>query len=335
MATAHRLPIPPLAAKTLAVAGLGAGLGACEGLQQSALAPAGAGAERIADLFLVMAGGAALIWLGVTGLAVYAGYARPGAHRPRSARRLVLFGGVVFPTVVLSAMLVYGLWLMPQLLAPGDGPRIEVSGERWWWRIRYQLPDGTSVESANELRLPLGERAEFSLTSPDVIHSFWIPALGGKMDMVPGRSTRLALEPRRTGRFRGACAEYCGGAHAQMAFDVIVMEPAAWAEWLQAQARPAAARARGLPGQAAFLRHGCDACHRVRGIAEGAAVGPDLTHVGSRLSLGAGSIPNSEAALRDWISHPARIKPAVEMPSFAMLPQRDIADLAAWLSALQ
>src|SRR5690606_33365747 len=116
------------------------------------------------------------------------------------------------------------------------GARIEVSGEQWWWRVRYRLPQGETVETANEIRLPAGERAEFILTSPDVIHSFWIPSLGGKVDMIPGRTTALVLQPVKPGIYRGACAEYCGTAHALMNFMVVVMKPDEFNRWLERQA---------------------------------------------------------------------------------------------------
>ena len=163
----------------------------CRG-PQSALDPAGRGAERIAELFWWMATGAGIIWLAVVGLAIYAMRARPGAHG-RGAALLIIGGGAVLPTVVLAGLLAYGLALMPELLTPAaEGQlQIAVSAEQWWWRVRYLTlgSNGEAVELANEIRLPVGARVMFHLESPDVIHSFWIPALGGKIDMIPGRRT--------------------------------------------------------------------------------------------------------------------------------------------------
>src|SRR5690606_10957177 len=141
--------------------------------------------------------------------------------------------------------------------------RLAVSGEQWWWRVRYELPGGVAVISANEIRLPTGRRAELILDSPDVIHSFWVPPLGGKMDMIPGRTTRLVVEPERVGRFRGACAEFCGASHALMAFTVEVMAPADFDAWLAAEARPAAApqSEAARRGAALFVDVGCGVCH--------------------------------------------------------------------------
>jgi cytochrome c oxidase subunit 2 len=193
------------------------------------------------------------------------------------------------------------------------------------------------MELANEIRLPVGERVAFHLESPDVIHSFWIPALSGKMDMIPGRQTRLALEPTRTGVFRGACAEYCGTSHALMSFDVVVLEPADFARWLEQQRAPAQPPVQPLAvhGQELFLANGCGACHTVRGTPADGVVGPDLTHVGSRLSLGAATLSNDPEAFQRWVANTDHVKPGVHMPAFGMLPPEDLRALAAYLDALQ
>lgn len=315
-------------------------LAACSG-PQSALDPAGRGAERIADLFWWMTAGAILIWLTVVSLAVYVMRARPEPHSPRRAALLIIGGGAVLPTVILAALLAYGLALLPELLTlpPAGSLHIAVSAEQWWWRVRY-LPSGghgEAIELANEIRLPVGARVAFHLESPDVIHSFWIPALGGKMDMIPGRQTRLALEPTRTGVFRGACAEYCGTSHALMSFDVVVLEQADFARWLEHQQAPAQPPVQPLAvhGQELFLANGCGACHTVRGTPADGVVGPDLTHVGSRLSLGAATLSNDPEAFQRWIANTDHVKPGVHMPAFGMLPPEDVRALAAYLDALQ
>jgi cytochrome c oxidase subunit II len=189
----------------------------CSG-PQSALDPAGRGASVVAELFWWMASGAALIWLGVVGLAIYSVRVERDPPSERAARLLIPGGGVVFPTVVLGALLAFALARMPDLLHP---PReqvlhVAVSGEEWWWRFRYEPPCEEPLETANELRLPIGAPVRFTVTTPDVIHSFWIPSLGPKIDLIPGRTNHLVLEPTRTGEFRGVCAEYCGMAHAAL-----------------------------------------------------------------------------------------------------------------------
>jgi cytochrome c oxidase subunit 2 len=313
-------------------------LAGCDG-PQSTLTPAGRGAERIADLFWYMALGAAIIWLIVIGIAIYAIRLRPESHRPRETAILIIGGGAVLPTLVLAGLLTYGLSLMPDLLAPAaeGNVKIAVSGEQWWWRVRYLASGGEAIELANEVRLPVGERVEFYLESPDVIHSFWIPSLGGKIDMVPGRLNRLTLEPTRTGVFRGVCAEYCGTSHTFMSFDVVVLEKAAFDAWLKHQQEPAQPPAQPLAarGQELFMVNGCSACHTVRGTLADGVVGPDLTHIGSRLSLGAGLLPNNPEALVRWMAHPQDVKPGVHMPAFGMLPPADLQALAAYLDGLQ
>ncbi|AWT11785.1 cytochrome c oxidase subunit II [Stutzerimonas frequens] len=318
-----------------------AALGLCSacGGPQSSLRPAGIEAARVAELFWWMTGIGLLIWALVIGLALYVTRLRPAEHNVRASRWLIIGGGAVFPTLVLGALLTYSLSLMSELRPAGGEPaaRIEVAGEQWWWRVRYLMANGEAVELANEIRLPVGERALFRLSSPDVIHSFWIPALGGKLDMIPGRVNELILEPTETGVYRGACAEYCGTSHALMNFQVVVMEPQAYAAWLAHQATPAAPPRSAVAerGQRAFLANGCGACHAIRGTPADGRVGPDLTHVGSRLGLGADVLPNTPEAFVRWIGHTDRVKPNVKMPAFGMLPEDELAALATYLSELE
>lgn len=286
-----------------------------------------------------MAAAAIVIWALVVGIAWYAVRIEPDRHSERAANLLIIGGGAVAPTVVLGGLLVYALSAMPSLLAlpEGDRVRVEVSGEQWWWRVRYELPDGDSFELANEIYLPVDRRTELVLVSPDVIHSFWIPSLGGKMDMVPGRVNRIALEPSRTGVFRGACAEYCGASHALMSLYGVVVEEDEFEAWLRRQAAPSAepVAAPARRGERLFLEDGCGACHTIRGTPADGRVGPDLTHVGSRMSLAAGVLPNDPESLARWIAAPEATKPGVHMPAFGMLPAEHIRSLAAYLSGLE
>jgi len=309
---------------------------------RSTLAPAGVEAHDVAQLFWVMVVGAVVVWMAVVAFALYVSRAGREAREATAARWLILGGGVFTPTVVLGALLLHGLQLMPQFREPGsaDGLRVEVSGEQWWWRVRYVRTGGAQpvdVELANEIRLPLGRRTEFRLGSPDVIHSFWIPALGGKVDMIPGRITTLVLEPTRAGTYRGVCAEFCGASHAFMEFEAVVMQPAAFEVWLQQQSAPAIApvSASARRGLQVFESSGCGACHRVRGSDFNGPVGPDLTHVGSRLGLAAGTLPNDAAGFRRWIARTHALKPEALMPAFGMLPEDDLDDLALYMESLQ
>ena len=312
-------------------------LSGCSGVQ-SALAPAGRDAERIATLFWWMTGGALVVWVLVIALAVY--LARLGGD-PMNRRRnstLVIGGGVAIPTAVLTILLVYGLAMIPETVAraPEGSLQIHVVGEQWWWRVRYVRPTGDFVDLANEIRLPAGEPVQFRLESDNVIHSFWIPSLAGKMDMIPGRITYLTVRPSTVGVFRGACAEYCGASHALMAFYVEVMERQAFDRWLEGQAKPAATvTGDAARGQDAFFSNGCNACHTIRGSEADGVIGPDLTHVGGRLSLGAGILPNEPEAFQRWITSTDHVKPGVHMPPFGMLPPEEVNALAAFLEALR
>jgi cytochrome c oxidase subunit 2 len=322
---------------TLWLCGLPAALVGCSGVQ-SALEPAGEHASDQAQLFWWMTAGSVLIWLIVMGLTWYA-VSTPERSSLTGARRLIVIGGLIVPSVLLTALLCHGLALLPQFLAaPAAGSlEIQVRGEQWWWRVRY-LPDGRApIELANEIRLPVGEPVEFELESLDVIHSFWIPSLGGKVDMIPGRRTRLMLKPTRTGTFRGACAEYCGASHAFMNFSVVVQEREAFDDWLARQARPARHPTQALPsrGHEVLIANGCGACHTLRGTAADGVIGPDLTHVGSRLSLAAGLLENERLDFVRWIGGTKSVKPEAHMPAFGMLPADDLQALGAYLEALE
>lgn len=298
---------------------------------QSALHPAGREAQDVATLFWIMSAAGFVIWAVVIGTVIYAVL---GKKRPRSeqfADRFILLGGVAFPTVTLAALLVVGLSLLPNWAA-NDPPdlRVHVTAEQFWWRVAYELPDGQRVETANELHLPLDATAEFVLTSTDVIHSFWIPALGGKMDAIPGRTNTLRLEPTKPGVYRGVCAEFCGPSHALMAFPVIVHEEADYAVWLAAEASPASAR-----GSEPFVAAGCGACHTVRGVTAAGSVGPDLTHLASRSTIAAGTLANTRSNLEAWVMAPEHIKPDARMPSYASLGDAEIRSIVDYLVTLK
>lgn len=252
----------------------------------------------------------------------------------------VVYGGIVFPIVVLTALLVYGVWLTgaSQLrLKETADLRVRIVGEQWWWRVEYEGADRQPVHSANELRIPVGRSTLLELTSADVIHSFWVPSLAGKIDMIPGRVTHLRLEPNAAGSYRGQCAEYCGGPHALMALETIAMEPAAFDEWLSQQATPArepnaptSARGRDL-----FLALGCGGCHTVRGTEAAGTIGPDLTHFASRRSVGIDTNPLSAQAIAAFIRDGQHIKPGNLMPPFRLLAPEELTTLSAYLAGLE
>tara|TARA_R100001132_G_C3275359_1_gene98293 strand:+ start:11456 stop:12466 length:1011 start_codon:yes stop_codon:yes gene_type:complete len=310
----------------------------CSG-SQSALSPAGAGAEQIASLFWWMAGGATIIWVIMIALSIYTLHLNPDAHHRQKSALFIIGGGAIAPTIILTILLIYGLNLLPALLArpPAGTLQIEVQGYQWWWRVRYPNQSGEPIELANEIRLPRGEPVEFILSSKDVVHSFWIPSLGGKVDMIPGRTTHLTLHPTKTGRFRGACAEYCGASHAYMNFTVDVVEKAEYDEWLAQQSadRLAPRNEAAERGEELFLQTGCGACHTIRGTEADGTIGPDLTHIGSRNSLGADMFVNNRENLQNWIAHVSALKPGVKMPEFRALSDDEYQSLSKYLEQLK
>ncbi|MGQ7846012.1 cytochrome c oxidase subunit II [Granulosicoccus sp. 3-233] len=311
-------------------------LGGCGGLQ-STLQPAGKEAAEIATLFHVLLVGAVVLWLLVNGIFLYVTRLNPRPLSRRAAEGLIIGGGILFPTVLLGILLAYSMSLMSSQRETGNAATsVSVTGEQWWWRVQYRREDGSLLASANELRLPAGERTEVTLTSNKVIHSFWVPALAGKMDMFPGRVTRLALQPETTGIYRGQCAEFCGTSHALMAFQVVVMTPEDFERWLEEQATPAAEPEGmlAMEGRQAFLREGCGACHTVRGTPAAGTTGPDLTHVGGRTTLGAGILPSTPEDFTRWIQHTDTIKPDVYMPSYDHLDQTVLEALGHYLKGL-
>ena len=303
-----------------------------------ALEPAGRDASSVVKLFTWMSLGATMIWALVVGLALRL----PQSHwlaTKRGGTMLIVMGCAVVPTAIVGAAMGLGMSELPALLSPGrsDPISIDVSASQWWWRVRYSMPGSAPIELANEIRLPIGQRVDTRLVSADVVHSFWIPSLTGKMAMSPGQTNRLALEPTRAGIFRGACAEFCGPAHARMNFPVVVMEAGAFETWLAEQRQPAqpATDALAARGQAAFMQRGCSVCHTVRGTTAAGVDGPDLTHVSSRLTLAAGTPARSPEHLRLWMAATRHLKPDVHMPAFGALPAATLDALTAYLMHLK
>lgn len=306
---------------------------------QSALNARGVDAAVIAEITWVLFAGASLVFVAVMALAAYAVFGRRSGTARLSARALIVGGGIVFPVVVLSALLVYTLARAAALGAPGEVPglRIEVVGEQWWWRVQYHDADGRrDFAAANEIRIPAGTPVLLELRAADVVHSFWVPNLAGKLDMIPGRTNRLTLRAEQPGEFRGQCAEYCGGPHALMALYVIALAPEAYERWAQAQRAPAAPPAGGEHARGVKLfASRCAACHTVRGTSAAGVRGPDLTHVASRVSIGAGLLPTNVGTIADWIAASQRHKPGNLMPSFEDLSGEELHAVARYVASLR
>ena len=306
--------------------------------EQSVIEPHGHQAERIADLawlLFAMAGAVMTIVLLAVALALSA---LLPLRLMLAGSPAVIVGGIAFPVVVLSFLLFTGLSLT-ESESRGGAPdlRIAVTGEQWWWRLTYSDEDGKPIRSANEIRIPVGANVEFTLETADVIHAFWVPSLGGKVDMVPGRTNRLTLRAEREGIYRGQCAEYCGGPHAWMGLSVIAMPGEDFADWLEAEAATGMTPAddAGWAGRELFLASGCGGCHTVRGTNATGTIGPDLTHFGGRRSVGVDTLPLTPENIRAFIVNGQHIKPGNRMPPFRIFSETELAQLSAYLAGLK
>jgi cytochrome c oxidase subunit 2 len=323
-----------------ALASIGAGalvlVAAGCGGNQNTVAPASPQEHSITDLFWVMLGGSivgfglvvALLWLG------YARRARPGLPRDvgeRGATRLVVGLGIALPIALLIALFVWSdVFVITSTAAPSrrsTSLTVNVIGHDWWWEVRYP---GTKVVTANEIHIPIRTRVYVSASTADVIHSFWIPELNRKIDMIPGQTGHIVLDADRAGMFRGQCSEFCGLQHAHMAIAVVAESQQSFRRWLASNAKPA----RSAPGAQTFLDAGCGDCHQVRGSSARGDVGPDLTHLGQRATLAALTLANTPANLDRWIRHPQAVKPGSRMPD-VRLSDAQWAAIDAYLRSLR
>jgi cytochrome c oxidase subunit II len=301
--------------------------------EMSTLYPRGPQAEQLAQLSWVLYIGGALIFAGVMLLAAYAFW---GARRGLLARRsLIVGGGIIFPVVTLSFLMVYAFAYAPYTEAGGPpAVRIEVTGEQFWWRVRYLDEHGVArFETANEIHIPVGRSVELQLRAGDVIHSFWVPNLAGKLDMIPGRTNTLRVQARRAGVYRGQCSEYCGAQHAKMAFHVVAQTPEDFERWLAHEASEVAVAADTRAAHSLFMAS-CAGCHSIRGTEARGAIGPDLTHVGGRAYLGAGIVLRTPGAMAGWIADAQALKPGNRMPAFHDLDADALHALTAYMEQL-
>ncbi len=216
---------------------------------------------------------------------------------------------------------------------PRDGgtPDLVITGHQWWWQARYPK---SGVVTANEIHIPAGRKWLVRLEAADVIHDFWVPQLSRKMDMVPGHPNHIWLQADEPGRYMGACAEYCGAQHAWMRFEVIADPPDQFQRWEEQQAQPARAGAAEQNGGRLFQQLTCGSCHAIKGTPFNAQVAPDLTHLATRKTLGAGVIENTPTNLARWLKDPQAIKNGCLMPNFHLSDAR-VAELVAYLEGLQ
>lgn len=308
---------------------------------QSALHPAGPGAASIGSLWWLMFWTCTVIYVLVMGTLVVAVRRRRSDEGPAAERTLVrsVAGASAVTVAILFGLLVASVLTGRAVASLGsaEGLVIEITGNQWWWNVEYHNPNPSlRVRTANELHIPVGRQIRIQLASNDVIHSFWVPNLHGKRDMIPGRPAQFRLQPLRAGIYRGQCAEFCGLQHAHMALDVVVESRRDFDAWYERQlATPLpVSEARAARGQEVFMTSACNLCHAIAGTDASASFGPDLSHFASRRSIAAGTLPNDPGNLRRWLENPQRVKPGNRMPVVS-LGRDDIDALVAYLGTLQ
>ncbi len=286
--------------------------------EQSALHPDSEASQSIVSLWWVLFAVSAVVVAVVTLLVLAALLKRRGRldrfDRRHASPVPVLVAGAAIPAVVLVALFAYALSTLDATSEPAAGKTrltVVVTGKQWFWDVRYPRE---RIRTANEIHIPVGVPVRVEARTDDVIHSFWVPRLNRKIDMIPGYENSIVLEADRAGTYRGQCAEYCGLQHANMAFYVIAESQARFARWV---AREGRRPARGGAGAQVFRTVGCGGCHRIAGVTQG-DVGPDLTHLASRRTLAAGTVPNARGWLAGWILDPQHLKPGNKMPALAI-----------------
>jgi cytochrome c oxidase subunit 2 len=250
---------------------------------------------------------------------------------------LMAWVGLVFLGLTILTIASYLTDRATAAARPGNALEVEIVANQWWWDVHYLFPvSGGNVRTANELHLPVGLPVHVRLKSNDVIHSFWVPRLAGKQDLIPGRVNDLLLRARHTGQYRGQCAEFCGIQHAHMALDVTVETPARFTAWLNRQRAPAPPPATPLAraGYSYFMTRECSACHSIVGTPASGRVAPDLTHLASRRSIAAGTYPMTRGHLYAWVADPQGAKPGNNMPYIGLEPG-ELHAVVAYLETLQ
>ena len=315
---------------------------------QSALAAAGPGTARWENLFWLFLIVCALVYAAVIVALIWAvvrrrergGAPLPYPDHAQERRLNHVVGGATALTVLLLVVLIVASFVADRSLADLSAqPNFEVKviGHQWWWEVNYQdLNPSHSFTTANEIHVPVGVPVKVTLTSPDVIHSFWVPSLNGKTDLIPGRENVTTIQADRPGTYRGQCAEYCGLQHAHMALLVVAEPKEAFEAWRarQVQSAPEPTGDAEKRGRDVFLSGPCVMCHRIRGTIAGGSLGPDLTHVAGRQTLAAATIPNTPGYLAAWIEDPQHVKPGNRMPITQIAPP-DMNPLLAYLETLE
>jgi cytochrome c oxidase subunit 2 len=311
-------------------------LTACAG-RQSALDPQGLQSDQILHTLFIFLAVSAVVWTAVV-IALCIGMMRRkrSADRPldlhqafeECSGRVILALGIATTAVVLGLSFVSYAGQRTVFAKDEKAHILKIIGHQWWWEVRYEADSPQqSFVTANEIRIPTGQPVKVELESADVIHSFWVPSLTGKMDLIPGQKNELQFTAKNAGIYRGQCAEFCGIQHAHMAFAVIAMSPDEFGRWRdhENQSANSPADPLGKQGEALFRARGCALCHNISGTLAGGQLGPDLTHIGSRTTIAAGTLPNNSATLGAWIADPQHIKPGNLMPRMPLQSDEMIA----------
>lgn len=294
--------------------------------------------HKISDLWYISFILTAIVLAIIFGVLIYAMIKFHGSHQPSTRvgnTRLEIIWTVI-PAALVTFLFIMSVRTMLAVdETHPDAIVIDVTGNQWWWDYTYP---SLGVTTAYELHVPVGKPVQLKVTGGDVIHSYWVPKLGWKMDTIPNKVNTMNLTATRAGSFDGACAEFCGTQHAGMRMRVVAQPPDEFDAWVKQQQQDASA----LPatslernGRATFLSQTCAICHTVNGTSAQGKVGPDLTHIGSRSTIGSGEVLNTPANLEAWIRDPASIKPGVLMPGYDKLSDQQIKALVAYLEGLK
>lgn len=331
----------------------------CETVQSTFNAH-GPASERIANLSWFMTIVFLVVTLIMWGLIAWGFAKRRGTlreHAPVDAgggQAWIAIGGLAIPLLILTVIFILGLRLLAAFPIHGvqggmEGmtmaagmrdrkPDILIVGHQWWWEVHYLAGNPSEqFTTANEIHIPAHRSVNIELRTADVMHSFWVPSLHGKVDLIPGLPNFISIEASEAGKYRGQCAEYCGAQHAHMLLLVVAQEPDEYQAWLQQQRKPSSepTSAAAIAGQQTFLAGPCSLCHRIRGTLAGGSVAPDLTHIASREYIAGNSFPNNEAYLEAWITHAQSLKPEAQMPDLAQFDGQQLRNLVAYLRQLR
>lgn len=313
---------------------------------QSALDTHGPAAFSLKQLIIFIVATCSIVWALVMVGMIYALWRRRGAQRPAAdvlPARERRIGRVVTALVGLTAIIIAIFTLASFVtthalsVAGPDDLTVRVRGLQWWWSVEYTGPDPSRrFETANEIHIPVGRNVHLLLEGDDVIHSFWVPSLAGKQDLIPGRLNEITIRADRAGTYRGQCAEFCGLQHAHMAFLVIAEQPADFERWADAQRAPATQTSDEeiAAGRDVFMAKACAGCHTIRGTQAAGTPGPDLTHVGGRRTIAAGLFETTRGSLAAWIADPQTLKPGNNMPLVPLTPD-ELRAVSAYLASLK